>query len=263
VNPRYHGRVFARAKASLTVLLLFLFAAAFAPKPAQACTLPNRDARVRVSFLADSDLAAMVKWAKEQTCTDYTFGESLSERRLAQGVILSVVGHDVGAIFEILLHTMNLGLKGTGAKRTIVATGPESSQSKAARDREKVDSERARIFDNIEAEISKQDESHFTITRKGLDVALGSFSAISRSMRLVPETKNGKPIGFRVFALKPGSLLACVGFQNGDLVRALNGSDISTPDKALEAYAKLRSLGLVRVSLLRQGKPVDIEMKIE
>jgi hypothetical protein len=260
MNPRYHAWVFAHAKASLAALF---FAAAFAPAPARACTSQNKAARVRVSFLADSDLASMVKWAKEQTCTEYTFADSLSGRRLAQGVILTVAGRDVGSVFEILLHTMNLGLKGAGAKRTIVATGAESSQSKAARDREMADGERERTFENIDAEISKQDENHFTITRKGLDAALGSFSSLSRSMRLVPETKDGKPNGFRVFAIKPGSLLARIGFQNGDLVQGLNGNDLTTPDKALEAYAKLRSSRLLRVSLLRQGKPIDIEMKIE
>ena len=72
-----------------------------------------------------------------------------------------------------------------------------------------------------------------------------------------------KPSGFRIFAIKPGSLLARIGFQSGDLVQALNGNAIATPDKALEAYARLRTAELVRVSLLREGKPMAIEMKIE
>jgi general secretion pathway protein C len=260
MNPRYHAWVFAIFKSGVAAILL---AAALAPAPARACTPRSREARVRVSFLADSDLASMVKWAKEQTCTDYAFDDSLSERRLAQGVILTVVGRDVGSIFEFLLHTMNLRLKGTGPKQTIVASGPESSQSRVAREREKADGERDRIYANLEAEIAKKDDTHYTITRRGVDAALGNLPSLSRSMRIVPEVKNGKPNGFRLIAIRPGSLLARVGFHNGDLIQAVNGNDISTPEKALETYAKLRTTGEVHAAILREGKPIAIDIKIE
>ena len=262
MNPRYDGHVFAISKASLAGILV---ASALSLPAAQtrACTPHTGEAHVHVSLLANSDLATLVKWAKDQTCADYTFDNSLSERRLAQGVILTVVGRDVGATFELILHTMNLHIKGTGPTRTIVATGPESAQSRTAREREKADSERDRVFANLEAEIARQDDTHYTITRKGIDAALGNLSSLGRSIRIVPDVKNGKPNGFRVFAIKPGSLLARVGFHNGDLIQTVNGRDISTPEKALETYAKLRSTGLVHAALLREGKPVAIDIKIE
>jgi general secretion pathway protein C len=75
--------------------------------------------------------------------------------------------------------------------------------------------------------------------------------------------RNGKPKGFRLFAIRPGSLLGRVGFRNGDIIQAVNGNDTSTPEKAIETYNKLRTAGLVRASLLREGKPVAIEIKIE
>jgi hypothetical protein len=262
MNPRYDGKVFRVPKASFAALICAA-TLAMTSAPARACTPRTRDARVHVSFLADSDLAAMVKWARDQTCIDYVFDQSMSGRRLTQGVILTVVGSDLGAAFELLLHTMNLRLKGTGTRRAIVSMGPESVQSKAARDREKIDSERERIFANLGTEISKTDGSHYILTRKGLEAVLGNISALSRSMRIAPEVKNGKPNGFRVSSIKPGSLLALVGFQNGDSIQAVNGNEISTPEKALETYTKLRSTGLVRASILREGKPVTIEIKIE
>jgi hypothetical protein len=70
MNPRYDARVFAISKASFAALLL---ATALASGPARACTPKPKETRVRVSFLADSDLATMVKWAREQTCADYAF----------------------------------------------------------------------------------------------------------------------------------------------------------------------------------------------
>ena len=246
----------------LTVTLSVVISLA-AANPARACKPPGPDARVHVSFLADSDLASLAKWGRESTCIEYTFSGLLAERRMAQGVILTVTGRDVGTIFEILLHTMNLRSTGRGAKRAIFATGPETAQSKAANEREKADGDRDKVLGNIDAEITRKDDSHYRITRRGADAIIASISSIARSVRVQPESKNGKPIGFRLLALKPGSVPTHFGFQNGDLVSAFNGNDLTAPDKALDAYAKFRTTGVVQVSFLRQGKPRTVELKIE
>jgi type II secretory pathway component PulC len=231
--------------------------------PARLCAPAKPDARVHVSFLADSDLASLAKWAKEATCVEYTFESALAGRRLAQGVILTVTGRDAGAIFEILLHTMNLRSYGHGAKRSIVAAGPETAQSKTANEKEKVDVERDKVLANLHAEIKRKDDSHYTITRRGADAVITSLPSIARTIRIAPEAKGGKPIGFRLVSLKPGAILTRVGFQNGDVILSLNGNDLTSPDKALEAYTKFRTTGVMRAGFLRANKPLAVEIKIE
>jgi len=243
--------------------VLALLLTGLAASPPRACVPRGSSARVHVSFLADSDLASLAKWAKETTCTDYSFERSLAARRLAQGVILTVTGRDVRPIFEILLHTMNLRSTGKGAKRTIVATGPETEQSKAANEREKADVDREKVLANIDSEIKRKDRSHYAITRRGADAIMAEVPSIARSLRVAPEAKGGKPIGFRLLSIKRSSVLTRFGFQNGDLIVALNGNDLVSPDKALEAYAKFRAVGVVRVSFRRSGKPRDLELKVE
>jgi hypothetical protein len=250
------------AATTLTVTLSVVFSLA-TTSPARACKPSGPDARVHVSFLADSDLATLAKWGTESICIEYTFNRSLAERRLAQGVILTVTGRDVGTIFEILLHTMNLRSTGRGAKRAIVAAGPETTQSKTANEREKADGERDKVLANIDAEITRKDDSHYRITRRGANAIIASISSIARSVRVQPEAKNGKPIGFRLLSLKPGSVPTRFGFQNGDLVSAFNGNDLTAPDKALDAYAKFRTTGVAQVSFIRQGKTHTVELKIE
>ena len=231
--------------------------------PSRACVASRPDARVHVSFLADSDLASLAKWAKQSTCVEYTFEGALAGRRLAQGVILTVTGRDVGSIFEILLHTMNLRSLGRGAKRSIVAAGPETAQSRAANEREKADIDRDKVFADIDAEITRKDDSHYTITRRGAEAIIANISSIARTLRVAPESKGGKPLGFRLQAIKAGSLPARFGFKNGDLIQALNGNDLTTPEKGIEAYARFRTAGLVRIAFERAGKPLSIEAKIE
>jgi hypothetical protein len=244
-------------------VVLALSIAGAAASPARACTPPKPDARVRVSFLADSELPTLAKWAKEATCVDYSFERALGGRRLAQGVILTVAGRDAGAIFEILLHTMNLKTYGRGSKRNIVAHGPETPQSKEANERERADLERDKVLANLDAELKRKDDGHYTITRRGADAVIANLPSIARTLRVAPEAKAGKPIGFRLLSLKSGTVLSRVGLQSGDLILSLNGNDLTSPDKALEAYTKFRATGVMRADYLRADKPFSVEVRIE
>lgn len=246
----------------LSAVLAFVLAGA-ASGSACPCLPAKADARVRVSFLADSDVATLARWAKETTCVEYAYEPALSSRRLAQGVILTVMGRDVGSILEILLRTMNLRTEGRGTRRAIVAAGPETAQSKAANEREKADADRDKVLVNINAEIKRKGNGHFTITRRGADAIIASLPGIARTMRASPEAKGGKPIGYRLLSLGPGALLTHVGLQNGDVVLSLNGNHLTSPDKALEAYTRFRTTGVIRAHLLRANQPFAVELKIE
>jgi general secretion pathway protein C len=80
-------------------------------------------------------------------------------------------------------------------------------------------------------------------------------------LRVVPEFQGGKVVGIRLFGVK-GGMLGALGFENGDSIRAVNGFDVTTPEKALEAYARLRSASRVRVELTRRGRPMTIDYLI-
>ncbi len=252
-------RIVPRRRVFLLVLALLLVGS----EPAWACHPPSSNERVHVSFLADADLVSMVKWAKDTVCIYYDFDQSLAGRRLAQSVILTVSGHDAAAVFEVLLHSMNLRTKGNGNRRHIVADGPETDESKESSQRERADAERERIFDHIETEIRKTDDTHFVVTRRGADAILANMRIVAHSVHVNPELKGGDAIGFRIVGMKTTSVLARLGLREGDVVQSLNGRDISTPDKALEAYAKLRSSRHLQVHLTRDGKSLPIDVKIE
>jgi hypothetical protein len=247
----------------LPAVLALLLAAAASTSPARACTPARPTARVRVSFLADSDLAALAKWAQQATCVEYTFERALASRRLGQGVILTVAGRDVGAIFEILLHSMNLKTYGHGAKLSIVADGPETAQSRETNEREKADLERDKVMASLQSEIKRKDDSHYTITRRGADALIANIPSIARTMRVATETKGGKRIGYRLLGLKSGNPLTYVGLQNGDVVLSLGGSELTAPDKALAAYAKFRTAGVLMASILRGNQTLALELKLE
>ena len=92
-----------------------------------------------------------------------------------------------------------------------------------------------------------------TLRRATVDRILSNTNMVARSVRVVPAFLDGQPQGFKLFAIRPGSVFALLGLRNGDLVRSFNGLDMSSPDKALEAYATLRSAAEVKLELERAG----------
>jgi general secretion pathway protein C len=84
-----------------------------------------------------------------------------------------------------------------------------------------------------------------------------------KQARIVPEQKDGKVVGIRLFGIRPDTLLGKLGLQNGDRLEAINGFEMASPEKALEAYAKLRTAESLNVKVTRRGQPVSIDFKIQ
>jgi general secretion pathway protein C len=82
------------------------------------------------------------------------------------------------------------------------------------------------------------------------------------SVRVVPSVKDGRPNGFKLYAIRPGSLFALNGLENGDTVRSINGMDMSSPDRALEVYTKLRNASHLSVQVERRGSALGLDYTI-
>lgn len=110
--------------------------------------------------------------------------------------------------------------------------------------------------------IRKIGEAKYEIDRAALNKVLANTTMLARSARIVPSVRNGKPNGFKLYAIRPGSLYSLLGMFNGDTISAINGHAITTPDKALEVYTKLRSASHVTISFARRGTQVTHEYNI-
>jgi general secretion pathway protein C len=106
--------------------------------------------------------------------------------------------------------------------------------------------------------IARVSATSFEIDRGVLDKILENQTDLGRTP-LVPEKG-----GARLVRVKEGSLLAQLGFESGDRLVAINGMELSSPEKILELYARVRggSLGRITVRLERAGKPMEIDFKV-
>jgi general secretion pathway protein C len=111
--------------------------------------------------------------------------------------------------------------------------------------------------------VRKVGPTSFEIDSADLDSALGNLSEIATQARVVPAFENGKPIGFKMFSIRPGSVFAKIGLENGDVVTRINGYELNSPDKALELYQKLRTDKQVNIDVKKGGSsPVTYDYSI-
>jgi general secretion pathway protein C len=110
--------------------------------------------------------------------------------------------------------------------------------------------------------VSKVSETEYAIERTELDSVLGNLSKVATQARIVPSFKNGKPNGFKLFSIKPGSIYSKIGLKNGDVIQKVNGYEMNSPDKALEIYQKLKEANSVTVDMVRRGRPRTMNYSI-
>ena len=114
----------------------------------------------------------------------------------------------------------------------------------------------------IEEGVKKIDDTTYEIDRSVVEKVIANPMAV-RGARIVPSIKNGKPNGFKLYAIRPSSVYAKIGLMNGDTLHAVNGFELTTPDKALEVYTKVRESNSLSVNITRRGKPVTLNYSIK
>jgi general secretion pathway protein C len=123
-------------------------------------------------------------------------------------------------------------------------------------------SELGSMDEMLAAGIKKIDETHYEIRTSLVDAILLNPMAAAKSTRVVPAMKNGKPEGLKLYAIRPSSIFARLGFANGDTVLTINKHRIDSADKALEAYTQLREAKRLEVELIRRGTPVTLTFTV-
>ena len=143
-----------------------------------------------------------------------------------------------------------------------VAAAPADEPTTSRRSRRSASSAPA-LPSEISEKIQKVSETEFNVDRSVIDSVLENQAQLMRSARIVPEQKDGKTVGIRLFGIRQDTLLGTLGMQNGDRLETINGFEMSNPQKALEAYARLQTATSLTVQLTRRGKPLTITYQIK
>jgi len=146
-------------------------------------------------------------------------------------------------------------IKSKEKKTTPPSKKSSSSNSKSRSSRSK---RKDKLGEEFNKGVTKKGEHSWEIQRGSLDKILNNTAQLVKGARLVPASGGG----FKLFAVKPGSVYDILGLKNGDKIHSLNGNQMSSPDKALELYTKLRTASHITLGMERGGKSVTNDYSI-
>jgi general secretion pathway protein C len=113
-----------------------------------------------------------------------------------------------------------------------------------------------------DANVQMTGENEFVIDRAEVDSALENMSQLFTQIRAVPHFEGGRSTGFRLFAIRSGSIFDKIGLKNGDIIQSINGSEMSDPSKALQLLQELRNVGDLTVVVNRNRQPTTLTYSI-
>lgn len=115
---------------------------------------------------------------------------------------------------------------------------------------------------DAEAKVRKLGDDRFLIGRDEVNHQLENLSTLFTQMRAVPSMKDGQTQGFRVFAIRRGSLFQELGLRNNDVVQRINGMELTDPTRAMGLFEELKGETRLSVDVLRGGEPRTLSYEI-
>ena len=100
------------------------------------------------------------------------------------------------------------------------------------------------------------------INRQHLQQQLKNFPALLSQARVIPRMVNGKPSGFTISEIAPGSLYQQAGLRNGDIILSVNGKRITDASQAMTMYQTLKSAPALDLVLIRGGQTQQVHYDI-
>jgi len=115
----------------------------------------------------------------------------------------------------------------------------------------------------IDRSVKKLDDTHYEIAKPLIEALLNNPMMLARTGRIIPAYVDGKPQGFKLYAIRRNTLFDRVGFSNGDTIRTVNGVELLSADKALDIYSRVRDAKVIEVAIVRRGKPITFSYTLK
>ena len=111
--------------------------------------------------------------------------------------------------------------------------------------------------------IEKIDDTHYRVRRDTAAAMIREADFYKHGARYVPALKNGAPDGYKLFAIRPGSVFDKTGFKNADTVHAINGATLADVDDLVslmnDAKRKVKEF---RFDITRDGQKLSLHIEL-
>jgi len=104
--------------------------------------------------------------------------------------------------------------------------------------------------------------STYVVDRETVRENLDNLPSLLMQARAELYYKEGRAEGFQLSQIQRGSILKSVGFQDGDVIRTVNGQEVRSMEDAIALYQKFGDSDSYTIGILRGEKPKTLHVKI-
>ena len=119
---------------------------------------------------------------------------------------------------------------------------------------------------NLENFGDPTEKTNFTFKRSEINKYLENLPRVLQDAKAVPYVapgSGGEISGFKLVAIKAGSVYEKLGLKRGDIIKDVNGEPVDTPQKAMELYQALKSADKIELGVDRGGSPTTMNYTLE
>ncbi|GDX80472.1 hypothetical protein LBMAG42_22830 [Deltaproteobacteria bacterium] len=110
--------------------------------------------------------------------------------------------------------------------------------------------------------VTKVSDTKFLVDRSFLEKQLGNVESLATQIRASPKTEDGAVVGFRLSAIRKGSVFDKLGIKNGDVVHTVNGQAMNSMETAMSAYGSLQNERGFNFEITRRNQKMTIEYEV-
>jgi type II secretory pathway component PulC len=142
------------------------------------------------------------------------------------------------------------------------AAPPPAEQPKDSKESKR---ERKKAFsaEELQQGIQQLGPGIYRVNRTILDKAMERVPKLARTTRTKTVKKHGVPSGMSLSRIESGGLFEHLGLKKGDVLKTVNGFDMSSVDGMLSARTQLSSAPRLSLALSRGGQPMTLEYRVQ
>lgn len=113
-------------------------------------------------------------------------------------------------------------------------------------------------------DINVEDEgpNKYGLKRTDVRVALAHSTDLASQLKATPNMNGSQQNGYQLTDIESGSLFEDLGIEDGDVLTEINGRPVNNPAVAAGMLATLQMRPSIDVSVIRDGRTVDLHYDI-
>lgn len=112
-------------------------------------------------------------------------------------------------------------------------------------------------------EVKQVAPNKFELKRSDVLKYTSDMASVLQQAAMAPKRgASGDIEGFKFLSIQPGSIYTQLGFQNGDVIKGVNGEAVDSPAKAMELYNTLKNSNNIKIKIERDGRDTDFDYNV-